>query len=147
MGIVDSVMMNDDGTDQTLDQSESLDSDELRNDDGDSTVEPPDHWSEADKFGTTPEEALQGESLDEKLSEEEPDVPLENDERAVSETPDAELTEDLVDKEILESDEDPDIDYADGQRQAEIIEGTLVEDRGRDRGQIDGTPEDGGPVE
>ncbi|MBY6410434.1 hypothetical protein HQ346_02555 [Rhodococcus sp. BP-252] len=140
-------MMNDDGTDQTLDQSESLDSDELRNDDGDSTVEPPDHWSEADKFGTTPEEALQGESLDEKLSEEEPDVPLENDERAVSETPDAELTEDLVDKEILESDEDPDIDYADGQRQAEIIEGTLVEDRGRDRGQIDGTPEDGGPVE
>ncbi|SNT41830.1 hypothetical protein [Rhodococcoides kyotonense] len=140
-------MSIEDGQDQTLDQSESLDSDEVRNDDGDTIVEPPEHWSEADKFGTTPEEALEGESLDEKLSEEEPDVALESDERAVADTPDDELTEEQVDHEILESDEDPDIDYADGQRQAEIIEGTLVEDRGRDRGQIGGTPEDGGPVE
>ncbi|WP_072803335.1 hypothetical protein [Rhodococcoides yunnanense] len=140
-------MSIEDGTDQTLDQSESLDSDEVRNDDGDTVVDAPDHWSEADKFGTTAQEAREGESLDEKLSEEEPDTPLEDEERSVSETPDDELTEELVDHEILDSDEDPDIDYADGQRQAEIVEGTLVEDRGRDRGQIDGTPEDGGPVE
>jgi hypothetical protein len=139
-------MSIEDGPDQTLDQSESVDSDEVRNDDGDNVVDAPDHWSEADKFGTTAEEAREGESLDEKLSEEEPDTAVEEEDRSVSEIPDDELTEELVDHEILESDEDPDIDYADGQRQAEIIEGTLVEDRGRDRGQIDGTPEDGGPV-
>lgn len=140
-------MSIEDGPDQTLDQSESVDSDEIRNDDGDTVVDAPDHWSEADKFGTTAAEALEGESLDEKLSEEEPDTALEDDERSVAETPDDELTEELVDHEVLASDEDPDIDYADGQRQAEIVEGTLVEDRGRDRGQIDGTPEDGGPVD
>lgn len=137
----------EDGPDQTLDASESVDSDEVRNSDGDEVVDAPDHWSEADKFGTTAEEALEGESLDEKLAEEEPDIALEEDlDRSVSETPDDELTEELVDHEILASDEDPDIDYADGQRQAEIVEGTLVEDRGRNRGQIDGAPEDGGPV-
>ncbi|WP_338885932.1 hypothetical protein [Rhodococcus sovatensis] len=140
-------MSIEDGPGDTLDQSESLDSDELRNDDGDTVVDPPDHYSESDRFGTTANEALEGESLDEKLSEEEPDTALEDDGRSVAETPDEELTEELVDHEILASDEDPDIDYADGQRQAEIIEGTLVEDRGRDRGQISGTPEDGGPVE
>jgi hypothetical protein len=80
-------------------------------------------------------------------SEEEPDIAVEEDlDRPITETPDDELTEELVDHVIEESDEDPDIDYAEGQRQAEIVEGTLVEDRGRDRGQIDGTPEDGGPV-
>ena len=139
-------MSIEDGPDQTLDQSESVDSEEVRNDDGDNVVDAPDHWSEADKFGTTAEEAREGESLDEKLSEEEPDTAVEEEDRSVSEIPDDELTEELVDHEILESDEDPDIDYADGQRQAEIIEGTLVEDRGRNRGQIDGAPEDGGPV-
>lgn len=140
-------MSIEDGPGDTLDQSESVDSDEVRNDDGDDVIDPPDRWSEADKFGTTLEEAREGESLDEKLSEEEPDIEVEEDGRSVVETPDEELTEEFVDHEILESDEDPDIDYADGQRQAEIVEGTLVEDRGRDRGQIDGTPEDGGPVE
>ncbi|MDJ0392841.1 hypothetical protein QMK17_05800 [Rhodococcus sp. G-MC3] len=140
-------MSIEDGPDQTLDPSESVDSDEIRNDDGDTVVDAPDHWSEADKFGTTAAEAREGESLDEKLSEEEPDTAVEENERSVSETPDEELTEEFVDHEILESDENPDIDYADGQRQAEIIEGTLVEDLGRNRGQVDGTPEDGGPVE
>ncbi|KZF08500.1 MAG: hypothetical protein WBD41_18880 [Rhodococcus sp. (in: high G+C Gram-positive bacteria)] len=140
-------MSIEDGPGDTLDQSESLDSDELRNDDGDTVVDPPDHYSESDRFGTTANEALEGESLDEKLSEEEPDTALEDDGPSVAETPDEELTEELVDHEILASDEDPDIDYADGQRKAEIVEGTLVEDRGRDRGQISGTPEDGGPVE
>ncbi len=140
-------MSIEDGPGDTLDQSESLDSDEVRNDDGDDIVDAPDHYSEADRFGTTPNEALEGESLDEKLSEEEPDTALEDEERSVAETPDDELTEEIVDHEIVGSDEDPDIDYADGQRQAEIVEGTLIEDRGRDRGQIDGTPEDGGPVE
>jgi hypothetical protein len=46
--------------DNMLDQSESLDSDEVRNDDGDEVVDPPDHWIEAEDHDT----------LDEKLAAE-----------------------------------------------------------------------------
>jgi hypothetical protein len=61
--------------DDTLSPSESTDSDELRNDDGDIVVDPPDDWSEANKFGMTAREEEEGESLDYKLAAEEPDVP------------------------------------------------------------------------
>jgi hypothetical protein len=44
-------MPSEDVDPQTLDPSESTDSDEVRNDDGDTVVDPPDDWSEADKFG------------------------------------------------------------------------------------------------
>jgi hypothetical protein len=60
--------------DDTLSPSESTDSDEVRNDDGDIVVDPPDGWSEADKFGMTAREEREGESLDDRLAEEEPDV-------------------------------------------------------------------------
>lgn len=60
--------------DDTLSPSESTDSDEVRNDDGDSVVDPPEDWSEADKFGMTAREEREGESLDDRLAEEEPDV-------------------------------------------------------------------------
>ena len=60
--------------DDTLSPEESTDSDEVRNDDGDIVVDPPDDWSEADKFGMTAREAEEGESLDDKLSAEEPEV-------------------------------------------------------------------------
>jgi hypothetical protein len=60
--------------DDTLSPSESTDSDEVRNDDGDIVVDPPDGWSEADKFGTTAREEQEGESLEYKLSAEVPDV-------------------------------------------------------------------------
>ncbi|ART73907.1 hypothetical protein BTO20_26330 [Mycobacterium dioxanotrophicus] len=50
--------------DNMLDQQESLDSDEVRNDDGDQTVDPPEQWIE-------PKE---NESLDDRLSEEAPEV-------------------------------------------------------------------------
>jgi hypothetical protein len=60
--------------DDTLSPSESTDSDEVRNDDGDNVVTPPDGWSEADKFGMTPREEREGETLDDRLAEEEPDV-------------------------------------------------------------------------
>jgi hypothetical protein len=60
--------------DETLGPSESTDSDEIRNDDGDTVVDPPDDWSEANKFGMTPREEREGESLDQRLAEEEPDV-------------------------------------------------------------------------
>ncbi|MBI2697548.1 MULTISPECIES: hypothetical protein [Mycobacterium] len=62
------------GPGDTLNQSESTDSDELLNDDGDVVVDPPEGWSGADKFGMTAREEREGESLDQRLAEEEPDV-------------------------------------------------------------------------
>jgi hypothetical protein len=62
------------GPGDTLNASEATDSDELRNDDGDVVVDPPESWSEADRFGMTAREAREGESLDDRLAEEEPDV-------------------------------------------------------------------------
>lgn len=62
------------GPGDTLDPSESTDSDEVRNDDGDIVVDPPESWSEADRFGMTAREQREGESLDQRLAEEEPDV-------------------------------------------------------------------------
>ncbi|WP_409426948.1 hypothetical protein [Mycobacterium sp. SMC-11] len=53
--------------DDTLPPSEATDSDELRNDDGDAAVTPPDDWQAADS-----ETAHQ--SLDAKLAAEQPDV-------------------------------------------------------------------------
>ncbi|TRW88822.1 hypothetical protein FK535_00610 [Mycolicibacterium sp. 018/SC-01/001] len=55
---------DDAGPENTLGPSESLDSDEVRNDDGDIVVDPPDRWIEAED----------DESLDERLAAEEPDV-------------------------------------------------------------------------
>jgi hypothetical protein len=67
---------NDDagGPDDTLSASEGTDSDELRNDDGDIVVDPPEGYSEATRFGMTAREEREGESLDARLAEEEPDV-------------------------------------------------------------------------
>ncbi|OBI11670.1 hypothetical protein A5712_09130 [Mycobacterium sp. E2327] len=62
------------GPGDTLNPSEGTDSDELRNDDGDIVVDPPEGWSEADRFGMTAREEREGESLDQRLAEEEPDV-------------------------------------------------------------------------
>jgi hypothetical protein len=55
---------DDPGPDNTLGPSESLDSDEVRNDDGDTVVDPPERWIEI----------KEGHTLDEKLAAEEPDV-------------------------------------------------------------------------
>lgn len=55
---------DDPGPNDTLSPSESLDSDEVRNDDGDIVVDPPDRWLDADEDRT----------LDEKLAAELPDV-------------------------------------------------------------------------
>jgi hypothetical protein len=62
------------GPGQTLNASEGTDSDELHNDDGDIVVDPPEDWSEANRFGMTAREEREGESLDARLAEEEPDV-------------------------------------------------------------------------
>ncbi len=58
----------------TLNQSEGTDSDEVHNDDGDIVVDPPEGWSEANRFGMTAREEREGESLDDRLAEERPDV-------------------------------------------------------------------------
>ncbi len=63
------------GPGDTLNASEGTDSDELRNDDGDIVVDPPEGWSEADRFDVTAREEREGESLDDRLAAEEPDVP------------------------------------------------------------------------
>lgn len=55
---------DDAGPDNTLGPSESLDSDEVRNDDGDIVVDPPDEWVDAEE----------DETLDERLAAEVPDV-------------------------------------------------------------------------
>ena len=64
-----SAVVDSDINDDMLDPSESLDSDEVRNDDGDEVVDPPDEWIEADDH----------EFLDEKLAAETPDDPPDSD--------------------------------------------------------------------
>ena len=60
------------GPADTLRPTEALDSDDVRNDDGDDVVDPPDHWYEADK------DPGERESLDAKLGAEEPDADAES---------------------------------------------------------------------
>ena len=97
--------------DVPLSPSESLDSDEVRNDDGDEVVDPPEEWIDA----------REEETLDERLADEEPDVrPSDIDLRDA---------DDKVGE--TESVSDDALDRLD------------PEQHGRERGQIDGTPEDG----
>lgn len=62
---------DDEGPDNTLSPSESLDSDEVRNNDGDIVVDPPEQWIEA----------KEEETLDERLADEVPDVLTGGDEQ------------------------------------------------------------------
>ena len=105
--------MSDGFDDFPLSQSEALDSDEVRNDDGDEVVDPPAEWIEASEH----------ESLDERLAAEDPDV-----------TPEYEVSMDSHDSDeggglVVMSGND--LDRIDPSR------------HGRDAGQIDGTPENG----
>jgi hypothetical protein len=101
-----------DGEDM-LDQSESLDSDEIRNDDGDEVVAPPDRWIEAEDH----------ESLDEKLAAETPDL----------------RPDDGPSREAHDADQGGALDVVDENDLDRIDPNT----HGRVSGQIDGTPEDG----
>jgi hypothetical protein len=134
-------MSIEDGPGETLSPSESLDSDDVRNNDGDDVVDPPDGWSEADKFGTTAREEREGESLDEKLAEEEPDIAFEEQlDIPIAELPDDQLSED-VDR-IIDGEDDIVIPVL-GTKHADVVGGVIVEDSRTDRGQIDGAAEDG----
>lgn len=112
-------MARDTSDDNPLTPEEALDSDEVRNDDGDEVVDPPARWIDA----------REDETLDERLADEEPDVspsdwghlPLAGD--------DIRDADDKVRQ--TESMSDDALDRID------------PEQHGRERGQIDGTPEDG----
>jgi hypothetical protein len=105
--------VGNDDNDNMLDQSESLDSDEVRNDDGDEVVDPPDEWIEAEEH----------ESLDEKLAAE-----ISDDSRG-----------DEPSREAHDSDEGGGLRLLSG----DDLDRIDPEEHGRERGQIDGTPEDG----
>lgn len=85
--------------------SEDTDEDRLRVDPLEQGMEPPERWSAADKFGNTPAEQREGESLDDRLREEQPDVDEpEPPNRPISATPAVELDETIDD---VEADVDP----------------------------------------
>ena len=58
----------------SLSPSEALDEDDLRVDPLEEGVEPPEHWSAANRYGTTPSEIREGEPIRQRLAEEEPDT-------------------------------------------------------------------------
>lgn len=104
--------------DFALSPSEALDSDQIRNDDGDEVADPPERWIEA----------KDDETLDERLADEEPDITIDDD------APDADGATDAHDSDAgggLELMSDDALDRID------------PEHHGRDFGQIDGAPEDG----
>jgi len=103
------------GPDDTLSPEESLDSDDVRNDDGDEVVSPPDSWIEAHE----------DESLDERLASEEPDTSTD------SPLSDAADTENGI----------ASAEY--GIKEADVVDGVIVQDSRVSRGQVDGAPEDG----
>jgi hypothetical protein len=116
-------MASDDFDDNPLEPAEALDSDEVRNDDGDEVVDPPEKWIEA----------TDSESLDERLAEEVPD----------------DFPDDLGNDADDEGDEDVseahDSDAGGGLRLVSDDELDHMDPdvHGHVRGQIDGTPEDG----
>ncbi|WP_329050537.1 hypothetical protein OG738_01435 [Amycolatopsis sp. NBC_01488] len=83
---------------ESLDPSEALDEDELRVDPLEAGVEPPERWSAADRFGTTPREAREGEPMAQRLAEEVPDSePEPVPERPLAVTPADQLDETVED--------------------------------------------------
>ena len=72
-------MASDDFDDIPLEPEEELDSDEVRNDDGDEVVDPPEEWIEA----------KDNETLDERLAEEVPDDLGDDEDEAPSDAHDS----------------------------------------------------------
>ena len=106
-------MSTSDFDDVPLSKSEELDSDEIRNDDGDEVADPPERWIPA----------KDDETLDERLSEEEPDV----------------TADDSPSAEAHDSDEGGGLDLVAGDE----LDRLDTQRHGTEHGQIDGTPEDG----
>lgn len=62
----------------SLDREDTLDAGATE-DALDAGIVPTERWLGANRFGTTPEEERQGESLDQRLAEEEPDISFDDD--------------------------------------------------------------------
>jgi hypothetical protein len=77
---------------EMLSATEGLDEDELRLDPLEEGIEPAERLSAASRFGTTPAELREGETLDQRLSEEQPDdQPVDVPDRPFAATPAEEL--------------------------------------------------------
>jgi hypothetical protein len=109
-------MASDGFDDNPLEPEEQLDSDEIRNDDGDEVVDPPEEWIEA----------KDNETLAERLAEEVPDEQADDD---GGEAP----------REAHDSDAGGGLALVSNYEIDRIDPAT----HGREHGQIDGTPEDG----
>ena len=107
-------MSSDAFDDNPLSPEESLDSDEVRNDDGDEVADPPEKWIEP----------KDDETLDERLAEEVPDVTADEEDEAT---------------EAHDSDAGGGLKLESGDALDHIDPSV----HGREQGQIDGTPEDG----
>jgi len=57
-----------------LSSAEDLDEDRLSTDPLEEGMDPPEHWTGADKYGMTPYEQSHPRPIDDRLDEEEPDV-------------------------------------------------------------------------
>lgn len=90
--------------------SEATDQDELRVDPLEAGAEPPEHWSEADRFGMTHAEQEEGEPLDDRLRQERPDTQPEDVDDA-SQLGDNEVIQGRVEE--LPPLQDPPVDNAD----------------------------------
>ena len=83
---------------ESLTPSEALDEDELRVDPLEEGVEPPEHWSAANRYGTTPAAIREGEPMERRLAEEVPDAePEPVPDRPIAATPADELDETVED--------------------------------------------------
>jgi hypothetical protein len=83
-----------------LNSAEDLDEDRIRLDPLEEGMDPPERWSEADRYGMTPFEQRQGEPLEERVRQEVPDVSADigaDTPETVAATPDAELDESVDD--------------------------------------------------
>ncbi|MDT8915557.1 hypothetical protein [Amycolatopsis sp. PS_44_ISF1] len=73
---------------ELMSPSESLDEDDLGIDPVEAGIDPPEHWSAADHYGTTAAEVREGETHEQRLAEEQPDVqPMPIPARPIAATP------------------------------------------------------------
>jgi hypothetical protein len=79
--------------------TEQFDEDNLGLDPLEEGMDPPEHWSQADRFGNTERELREGQDLDHRLAEEQPDITEDPPrDRPLGATPDTELDERVDDE-------------------------------------------------
>jgi hypothetical protein len=102
--------------------AEDLDEDRLGVDPLERGIEPPERWSGADRFGTTPREEREGPGLDQRLAEEEPDETEYQPDREAG----ADETEYQPDREVgadeTEYQPDPSVEYVGAADYVDLLE-------------------------